>query len=652
MTDKTNKNELTYLKTIQSLRSDEYNINQHENIFFDTYDRAKKFSRKVLNATEKCMDGIRINSPEYKIEGIVKDALLKLIKDAIDYDSKKKYPQMTNKAYSNFNKTLIKSEMLFVSKSDLEFLTFFNRKLIKKGRIMRAILGEDIHVYNCKVEFYGTKFLNFSTFIQKIKSLRSDEYSINQHENIFFKSWDQAKQFSEEVLNATKNCKYKIEGIVKDALLKLIKDAIDYDSKKKQMTDEAYSNFRETLIESEMLFESKSDLEFLTFFNRKLEENNIAKLDENINDAKATAEFKLKFFKFSPNPNYSKQFHYLVHSVHDTELLPYIFNKKGIQLKGHSNKDYHGLPLIWFGLLNENKTIKISRYGSISFMIKIDKVLAKGTNYFAMGTRKYRREHSHSILITNRKQIQIQTKLKTKNDEESELSEFMFDFPEIPNIEENELCKKVNNEWFLNDGLQLDENLGAWDHPEFCLEANEGIGDNDEDEDDNEDDYANFCFDDIKICFLEHGESNLCVKKEGKKTGCRLTRESSMKKFIALIKSRKIPSLLKLRNCFEKGTFQELFELQFGGDLLKLCKFELNVTNTKNLNNIQARFNEFKNDLSEILKKLKREDIVSIYDSIQLENEIENEFCECLKEDMNKITQSLSDLKIKHHKIV
>ena len=37
---------------------------------------------------------------------------------------------------------------------------------------------------------------------------------------------------------------------------------------------------------------------------------------------------------------------------------------------------------------------------------------------------------------------------------------------------------------------------------------------------------------------------------------------------------RKIPSLLKLRNCFEEKTFQELFQLQFKSNLLDLLEFE------------------------------------------------------------------------------
>ena len=45
----------------------------------------------------------------------------------------------------------------------------------------------------------------------------------------------------------------------------------------------------------------------------------------------------------------------------------------------------------------------------------------------------------------------------------------------------------------------LNDSHGDWDHPEFCLEANDG------------NEYVYFNFDDIQICFLEH---NFCVKKK------------------------------------------------------------------------------------------------------------------------------------------
>jgi hypothetical protein len=196
MTDKQIK-ELTYLKAIQSLRSDDY-------ISIASWDQANTFSQKVLDATNNLIE-IKETHPEYKIKGVFKDALLKLIKDAIDYDSKPKNPQITPLAYSKFHKTLITSRILFVSKSDLEFLTFFNRKLIKND-IKSAILGENIHEYNCKADFFE-KFFKFSnitespmkTFLKKFHYLVHSVHNTKLLPNIFTERGIQLKHLKQKI---------------------------------------------------------------------------------------------------------------------------------------------------------------------------------------------------------------------------------------------------------------------------------------------------------------------------------------------------------------------------------------------------------------------------------------------------------------------
>jgi hypothetical protein len=164
-----------------------------------------------------------------------------------------------------------------------------------------------------------------------------------------------------------------------------------------------------------------------------------------------------------------------------------------------------------------------------------------------MGTRKYKKEFSHSILITNREQIRMQTQSYVAR------NPLEFDFPRILNIEENQLCKKENNEWFVNDGLQLDENLRVnkvyqdWDHPEFCLEANEESGG---------DHYAYFDFEDFKICFLKR---DYCVKEF---KNCRLDRRKAIREFIEFMEAGQLTSLSELRNCFDAETFHQLYQLQ------------------------------------------------------------------------------------------
>jgi hypothetical protein len=239
----------------------------------------------------------------------------------------------------------------------------------------------------------------------------------------------------------------------KDALLEFVKSQIEQNP-----IGADYNRICKHFKDLRILFFSTSDLEFLSFFNKMIKIHfnmKQALLGENIHEFNCKVDYSepgQMHFDFNQMETYSKKFHYLIHSIHNTRDLVSKFTKSGIRLKGNFNKDYNGVSLVWFGTKNENATSKnSSRYGSISFKIKIDKVLAKGRNYFAMGTRKYTRERSHSILITDREQIRIQTQLKKTNydkkthKEKNVFSKFEHDFPRIVNIQENELCKKVNN---------------------------------------------------------------------------------------------------------------------------------------------------------------------------------------------------------------
>ena len=132
--------------------------------------------------------------------------------------------------------------------------------------------------------------------------------------------------------------------------------------------------------------------------------------------------------------NFQKKFQFLIHSIHDTNALETIFTKNRIKLKGNnSNKDYFGLPFIWFGVFIQNLT-NTSRYGAVGFKINIEKVLAKGSKYFGLGKRKYKLEHSHTIMITDRELIHG----------------FDTNFPTV-DIQDNQLIKQIDNEWRLNN---------------------------------------------------------------------------------------------------------------------------------------------------------------------------------------------------------
>ena len=163
-------------------------------------------------------------------------------------------------------------------------------------------------------------------------------------------------------------------------------------------------------------------------------------LGENIHEHNCKVKYFIpndeRFFQIESRSNSTGNVKYLIHSVHDISDLSNIFTPNGIRLKGKSSqRDFYGLPLIWFGIYNEKDKQPKSRYGSFSFKIKIDEVLAKGSKYFGLGTRQYKLERSHAILITDREEI----KAKTKTKKPSGLSNLEIDFPKIENIQENDL---------------------------------------------------------------------------------------------------------------------------------------------------------------------------------------------------------------------
>jgi hypothetical protein len=488
-------------------------------------------------------------------------------------------------------------------------------------------------------------------FLQTIQSLRSDEETIDEivKRNLHsISTYSAGMSYTTRILNAVLSLmhnkpNYHIKLVLKDSLLKLIKDAIEYDMRKnikrKQLNSQSYQHFYNALVESRILFVSTSDLDFLQLFYQKQKEifpifvQRSVILAENREERSSKSCFfeptNQKHFHFTSGEtnefSHTKKCHYLIHSVHNTDDLEDIFTTTGIRLKGNCNKDYYGAPLTWFGTFNQESS-NTSRYGSLTFKIDIDKVLAKGSNYFAMGTRKYTREHSHSILITNCSNVRMQTK--------SNSSPLEFDFPRMANIEQNQLCKKENNEWFLNDRLQLNDTCGDWDHPEFCLETNDIDG------------YVYFNFYDIKIEFFKHSkEESLCVNFRKKTEACQ-DKLASQESFIRLMKAGKVPSLLKLRKRLSDDAFRELFQIKFpigalSEKLLEFVKFELcQVERIDQSCLIKMKFNAFvRNDLDEILAKLGQQS-----DSFA---QIRSDLVEKFTEELRNIAENLSPAKKK-----
>ena len=80
--------------------------------------------------------------------------------------------------------------MLFVSESDLEFLTLSNRKLMEDG-IVRSLIDENRQEYNCKHAFYE------QCFIQNLK--------ISWEINFYVKNTCKGKVITKKNILAHKN---------------------------------------------------------------------------------------------------------------------------------------------------------------------------------------------------------------------------------------------------------------------------------------------------------------------------------------------------------------------------------------------------------------------------------------------------------------
>ena len=143
------KEDIEFLEKIQSLRTDEDFYKRENDIYSGKYfAKGKEYVNSICDATKTYITVWK----NQRIEGIVKDKLLKLIKDTIEWNSriidfKNLYDSLTNDA-----------KILFVSKSDLEFVTIFNKKLkqteIEWKREQQFLLAENIHEFNSTAHFF------------------------------------------------------------------------------------------------------------------------------------------------------------------------------------------------------------------------------------------------------------------------------------------------------------------------------------------------------------------------------------------------------------------------------------------------------------------------------------------------------------------
>lgn len=111
------------------------------------------------------------------------------------------------------------------------------------------------------------------------------------------------------------------------------------------------------------------------------------------------------------------EFDYVIHATHLEQFkLMYQKNEKVLTIKGDYNRNFKGLKLIWFSVhakdpsihptsraLNQNH----SRYGNIGIKIRFQTLLEKYGNLYSLGTRKFRREREHVIIMSKEKEKTI-----------------------------------------------------------------------------------------------------------------------------------------------------------------------------------------------------------------------------------------------------
>jgi hypothetical protein len=575
----------------EETKMNEYDIRKLEENFLAKLQSFRKDQENTIETISMTIDDFMLKivkiQPIYSIQTTLKAAILDKIKETLECDRKKSSSSFTFETFTNLFKSLVDTKIVFVSKNDLKFITLLNRAYQR-------------------------------SFLEKIKSIEIDAKCLSV--------LDATKCLMSKIRNF--EATFRLDGIVKDKFLSLIKNLIEQQS----LSDAAYINIYEALVASNILFVSSNDLELVSLLNRKLKKKTRAFLAENSQVYNGKREFNFPSFNLSTSlspfrldiQTYSKKVEYLIHTVHDSRDLAQIFTSpKEIQLKGHcKNRDFYGLPLIWFEVFVGNEATK-NRYGSISFRINISKVFAKGRAHFGLGTRKYKSEHTHTILITNRECVRAQTRVKFRKNiydklaqimrDYSPLKDFNYKLPKI-DIEMNQLWIRENcDDWYLNKDLQLNDDFNKrvpWDSVQLCLEANE------ENEEMEKFNFAAFELKDVRISFFEHGHE-YCIRNPN---ACRETRKKAQNDFVKLMKSREIPSLLKLYNCFDARTFRELFALYFDGDyrfesneekLVELLNFEFIDPSIKlfsckdSMNLIEEDFDNFsRNDLETILERL------------------------------------------------
>lgn len=132
-------------------------------------------------------------------------------------------------------------------------------------------------------------------------------------------------------------------------------------------------------------------------------------------------------------------------------------NSLNIEFEGNFNYYFKGLKLIWFSVFKDEKNRDESWYGNIGIKIPFETLLSKYPYLYSLGTRKFKQEHEHVIIMSKTKQAI------------SNLNE-MRQYPTI-SLESNPILGKNDDEKDDRKFIwkNITDNSDRWDNLTFCI---------------------------------------------------------------------------------------------------------------------------------------------------------------------------------------
>ena len=178
----------------------------------------------------------------------------------------------------------------------------------------------------------------------------------------------------------------------------------------------------------------------------------------------SSSSFNLK----QDGQNTDIRFTHVIHVTHIETFKKMCVGKKGelltIEFIGNLNYYFQGFELIWFSVcpLDEYNNIntspaldsKNSRYGNIGMQIPFKTILDKNPHCFSLGTRKFKVEHEHVILMSDIEVIANLNEMKI--------------YPKL-DLDKSEILRKGENGEFIWKNSRLNGPWNNWDNLTFCI---------------------------------------------------------------------------------------------------------------------------------------------------------------------------------------